>query len=235
MSRMRKIHRQLTLDQARRPDGRHGGWRPGAGRPRKAGSISHAKRAALHPRFPQHITLRLRPGVDSMASTWLMKRIRGCIREAHKDTFRIVEFNVLTNHLHLITEAANEQALARGVQGFEVRLARRLNSALKRKGSLFAHRYHATLLTTPTQTRYALRYVLQNRKHHAAEKRFYKNWFDPCSSAAWFDGWVAPLRAATWTHQALLDMDSPTARAATWLLTTGWKRLGLLRLDERPA
>lgn len=95
-------------------------------------------------------------------------------------------FNILSNHLHLITEAADEHALARGMQGFEVRIARRLNSAMKRSGRLFAHRYHARILTTPTQTRYALRYVLQNRKHHAAEKRFSKTWFDPYSSAAWF-------------------------------------------------
>jgi hypothetical protein len=40
-----------------------------------------------------------------------------------------------------------------------VRVARRVNSALKRTGKLFAHRYHARALTTPTEVRFVLRYV----------------------------------------------------------------------------
>src|SRR5262249_48961775 len=153
----------------------------------------------------------------------------------HKLTFRIVEFNVLSNHLHLITEAVDKARLATGVQGFNVRIARRLNSALKRKGKLFAHRYHATYLKNPTQTRNALRYVLLNRKHHAAEKKFSKTWFDPYSSAAWFDGWASPIRTTMLWQSALVEMEAPTAKATTWLLTTGWKRNGPLHLDEAPA
>jgi REP element-mobilizing transposase RayT len=233
--RARKRHVQLSLEQARKPDGRHGGWRPHAGRPRKPGSISHATRASLNPRFPEHVTLRIAPDVGSIARDWLMARLRDCIREAHKPTFRIVEFNVLANHLHLVTEAADKESLSRGVQGFAVRVARRMNAALKRKGPFFAHRYHVRVLASPTQVRNALRYVLQNRKHHAAEKRFSRTWFDPYSSAAWFDGWASKLRADMTWERKLLDAPRPTARATTWLLSTGWKRLGLLRLDEAPA
>jgi hypothetical protein len=29
-------------------------------------------------------------------------------------------------------------------------------------------------------------------------------------------------------------MERPTEKATVWLLTTGWKRHGLLRFDERP-
>jgi REP element-mobilizing transposase RayT len=164
-----------------------------------------------------------------------MAWLRECIRKAHTPTFRIVEFNVLANHLHLVTEAADKDALSRGIQGFAVRVARRMNSALKRTGTFFAHRYHARVLASPTQVRNALRYVLQNRKHHDAEKRFSKTWFDPYSSAAWFEGWATTLRASMLWQQELLDLARPTARASTWLLSTGWKRLGLLRLDEAPA
>src|SRR5205823_3757643 len=70
--------------------------------------------------------------------------------------------------------------------GLEVRIAKRLNRALGRGGKVFAHRYFARYLTTPTQTRNAIRYVLLNRKHHATEKKFGKHWFDPFSSAPWF-------------------------------------------------
>jgi REP element-mobilizing transposase RayT len=233
--RARKKHVQLSLDRARKPDGRHGGWRPNAGRPKQAGTISHATRASLNPRFPEHVTLRIAPDVGSIARDWLMPRLRDCVRRAHTASYRIVEFNVLANHVHLITEAADKDALARGIQGFTVRVARRMNSALKRSGKFFAHRYHVRPLTNPTQVRHALRYVLQNRKHHDAEKRFSKTWFDPHSSAAWFDGWATQLRASMLWQQELLDMARPTAKATTWLLSTGWKRLGLLRLDEAPA
>ena len=231
----RKRHIQLTLEQARKPEpGMHGGWRPNAGRKKKPGAISHGPRPRFPSRFPQLVTLRIADGVESIAREFLMKTIRACIRAAHKATFRIVEFNVLGNHIHLITEASGKDELATGVQGFEVRIARRLNFALKRSGKLFAHRYHARYLKNPTQTRYALRYVLLNRKHHAAEKKFSKTWFDPHSSAAWFDGWETPLRINMRWQAALVEMEPPTAKPTTWLLTTGWKRNGLLRLDDAP-
>ena len=90
-------------------------------------------------------------------------------------------------------------------------------------------------LASPTEVRLALRYVLQNRKHHAAEKKFSKTWFDPWSSAAWFEGWSTPLYDDAWWKYELLNTERPTGRATTWLLESGWKRLGLLRLDEAPA
>ena len=34
----------------------------------------------------------------------LVKIIRRCVRDSHKGGFRICEFNILGNHLHLITE-----------------------------------------------------------------------------------------------------------------------------------
>jgi REP element-mobilizing transposase RayT len=230
----RKRHVQLELDRARRPDGRHGGWRPGAGRPRKPGSISHAARAYLASRFPQHVTVRVGDDIPNLAGEWLMKIIRRAIRDSHKAFFRVTEFNVLGNHLHFITEADDKDALARGMDGLEVRLARRLNRALKRRGKFVANRYHARYLTTPRQVRNALRYVLQNRKHHAAEKRFAKYWIDACSSAPWFEGWAEPLRYTSRLVDALLAGERPTAKATTWLLTTGWKKHGPLAFDERP-
>ncbi len=222
-------HTQLSLVHRRTGDPR-GGFRPGAGRPRKLGSISHAARKRLAARFPQHVTLRIVIGTPSLARDYLLRVIRRAIRDSHKSSFRVVEFNVLSNHLHLITEAAGNEALARGMQGLEVRLARRLNSAMIRRGKLFAHRFHARYLETPRQVRNCLRYVLLNRKHHAAEQRFAKYWIDPHSSAPWFDGWVEPIRRE---HRA--DEPAPTASARTWLLASGWRKHGPLAFDERPS
>jgi hypothetical protein len=100
---------------------------------------------------------------------------------------------------------------------------------------LFANRYHARYLKTPREVRNALRYVLLNRKHHAAEKKYARQWIDPCSSAAWFDGWAQPVRGDEPWKRELLAMERPTTKATVWLLTTGWKRHGLLRFDEAPA
>ncbi len=229
-----KLDPQLSLDMRRSPKG-IGGWRPNAGRKKKKGAISHRTRIELKARYAQDVTLRIVAGVSSLAREYVMKTLRECIRAAQKHEFRIIEFNVLGNHLHLITESASKQALARGIQGFCVRVARAVNSVMKRSGPLFAHRYHARQLTTPTEVRNALRYVLLNRKHHAAEKRFDRMWFDPCSSAAWFDGWSAPLRIdLPWKHD-VMSIPRPNVRASTWLLSVGWRRLGLLRVDEAPA
>jgi REP element-mobilizing transposase RayT len=234
-SRSRKRHVQLTLEQARKPEaGKHGGWRPGAGRPKKVGSVSHATRPSEPGRFPQHVALRVAEGVPPLTSEGLMKVIRRAVRDSHKGGFRICEFNVLGNHLHLITEAASKDALSGGVAGFEVRVARRLNATMGRSGKMFPDRYHARYLKSPREVRNALRYVLLNRKHHDAEKRFSMQWIDPCSSAAWFDGWTHRLRADEPWKRELLALEAPTAKATVWLLTDGWKRHGLLRFDERP-
>src|ERR1700742_150691 len=210
VSRRSRAMKQLSLDAARTPVG-HGGWRPGAGRKKQKGSVSHRTRAAFPTRFPQHVTLRLGADTPRIASEWLMKRvIRPCIALCEKPFFRVVEFNVLSNHVHLICEADDAMTLARGVQGLAIRLARRLNTALKRKGKLFGPRYHAVALRTPTQVRNTLRYVLLNRKHHAsAEKRFFTGWVDPYSSGAWFRGWAAPIRIKVATRD-LIMLDPPT-------------------------
>jgi putative transposase len=225
--------KQLSLDTARKPTG-HGGWRPGAGRPKMKGSVSHQTRTAFASRFPQHVTLRLGAETPPIARSWLMKRvIRPCIALCERPFFRVVEFNVLSNHVHLICEADDAMTLARGVQGLAIRLARRLNTALKRKGKLFGPRYHAVALRSPTQVRNTLRYVLLNRKHHAAvEKRFFAGWVDPFSSGAWFRGWSTPIRVNAVIGD-LVGLEAPTKPPKTWLLRVGWRRAGSISYDER--
>ena len=141
---------------------------------------------------------------------------------------------MLSNHLHLVIEAASQVALSRGIQGFSVRVARRVNRARKRTGKLFATRYHARVLETPKEVRNVLRYVLLNRKHHASATKFGKYWWDPYSSAAWFPGWSKPVPSDTDWKRELLAEPAPTVVATTWLLKTGWRRHGALRFDEAP-
>ncbi|HTE54845.1 MAG TPA: hypothetical protein VK698_28525 [Kofleriaceae bacterium] len=136
-----------------------------------------------------------------------------------------------SNHVHLIVEAGGADGLTRGMIGLEVRLARRLNRVLGRRGRLFAERYHARSLRTPTEVRFALRYVLLNHRHHAGASGAA---LDPCSSALWFDGWKTRVLPREAWQRELLGAPRPHAAATVWLLTIGWKRRGLLDRDEVP-
>jgi hypothetical protein len=138
--------------------------------------------------------------------------------------------------LHFLCEARDRRALADGVRRFEIRMARAVNRCLgRRRGKVFADRYHARVLRSPRQVRNALVYVIQNLRHHDRERRTCGRGFDPCSSAASFTGWSDGLpRHARWMQEALAEPPA-TAPAASWLLGVDWRRLGLVRLDEAQA
>jgi REP element-mobilizing transposase RayT len=144
------------------------------------------------------------------------------IRKASSDAFRIVQFSVQRDHVHLIVEAHDRAALTRGMRGLAIRAALGINRALGRSGRAWADRYHARELRTPREVRNAIVYVLLNRRKHDARAA---RGADPCSSGPWFSGW---------RQRQPLSEDSPVATARTWLASTGWRRAGLLRDDERP-
>ena len=148
--------------------------------------------------------------------------MRRSIASSEKDDFRIVQFSIQSNHLHLIVEAQDEHALSRGMQALSIRMVHAAHRALGHGGTIFADRYHAHYLKTPRETRAALLYVLQNWAKHGPGGDY-----DPRSSALWFDGWTRPPLAAV-TEKSLV------ARGRTWLVTVGWRRYGLLRPGERP-
>jgi len=62
---------------------------------------------------------------------------------------------------------------------------------------------------------------MNRRKHCAGERGL-----DPCSSAPWFEGW---RQAVTSPHGR-----PPVVAARTWLAAVGWRRHGLLDIEERP-
>jgi len=106
-----------------------------------------------------------------------------------------------------------------------VRIARRVNSLLRRRGRFWADRWHGRDLEGPRQVRNALVYVIQNRKKHARSAVL-----DPLSSAASFDGFATPI------PRSFSGIGPPWVVAAkTWLLRSGWRRHGLIGLSEAPA
>ena len=197
--------------------------------------MAHRQRERFAARFPLHITLRVVDGVPSLRRHGALRIIQRAIEAGgHRAHFRVVHFVVIGNHLHLLVEATDVVALARGMQGLEVRLARRLNRFFERRGQFFAERYHARVLRTPRETRNALRYVLLNQREHEARRgeKLARDWIDPFSSAYWFDGWREEVQLREPRQRELLNVPCPTAPASVWLLTTGWRRWGPLAFDD---
>jgi putative transposase len=199
--------------------------RPGP-KPAERPNVRHRVRA-LHKYWnPLHVTMRAVRRLPSFRAQTLAAAFEKAVRTTRREDFRIVEFSVQDDHLHLIVEADDNDALARGMKSFSVRANRLFNSALGRgRGRVWGDRYHRRDLTNARQVRNGLVYVLSNYKKHqgitTGESRI-----DPCSSARWFEGWTA-VRA----HD---DGPRPTAEALTLLLRTAWQKHGLIHPGERP-
>jgi REP element-mobilizing transposase RayT len=143
-------------------------------------------------------------------------------KRAYRHSFRILHFTVQHDHLHLVVEGTELRA---GISGFEIAFARRLNAKLQRRGAVWDSRYHRRDLTTPADVRAVLRYVFFNMKKHRIIDADVEA-VDPYSSAFLFDGWKTPL--------TFIETEPwPRPRSRTWLLSVGWKRLGLLQYDEK--
>src|SRR3954471_231209 len=162
---------------------RWGGKRKGAGRKRRAPRprVSHGARPSFDKPAPVQVTLRLAAGVWNLRSNRCSSVLQGCFADARgRFGVRIIEFAVMGNHLHLIAEADSSNALSRAMQGFCVRIARRLNKLMERRGPVFDDHYHSRVLRSPTELVKSINYVLGNHEHH------YGPWdgIDPYSSLA---------------------------------------------------
>ena len=176
-----------------------GGKRRGAGCKRKSPlrRVSHQKRPEHAARFPLHAVLRTRREVPSLRRGPIFREVRPAVEAGcERAGFRLVHFSVQGNHLHLVVEAQERQALSRGMQGLAIRVARAVNRAAGRRGRVFADHYFARELRTPAEARRAVRYVLDNHLLHAGRA------------------------------EPQVDCCAPPTHAAprTWLLKVGWLR-----------
>jgi putative transposase len=192
---------QLALTLPRR-----GGKRPGAGRKPKGrrALVSHHRRPRFEKPAAVQVTLSVGGQVWNLRSRRCFETIEACLVAARERFgLRVIEFTVLGNHLHLVVEADNDEALSRGMQGLNIRIARALNRLMERRGRVFADHYHSRLLRSPTELVNAIAYVLGNAAHHYGEAGH-----DRFSSRAY----TAPRR------QEILS------RPRSWLLRSGWRR-----------
>jgi putative transposase len=187
---------------------KRGGNRHGAGRPRLhpapgliGPGVPHLKRSPFFSARVVHVTQRVRPGVGYLRRQSAASVLQQAFRDAAMRLgTRIVHYSIQGNHLHLIVEAEDAQALSRGIQGLAIRIARRLNARLGRRGAVFADRFHSRVLESRREVANAVRYVLGNYRHHGRE-HLPSRFVDPLATSS----------------------DSPLTAPKLWLLRVGWR------------
>ena len=196
--------------------------------------VAHRRRRVIRRRTVLHVTVRVVRAVGRLRRRRLAPVLRAAlVAGAVKEGFRICQFSIQGNHIHLVVEASSNAALSRGMQGFQISAARRINRALGRTGKVLADRFHEVHLTSPRQVRAALCYVLNNARRHGEQVPEQFGGIDPFSSAWYFDGWSNDeWRRAVGPPP---PGPAPVAPATHWLLTTGWRQRGLIEVEEVPA
>jgi REP element-mobilizing transposase RayT len=224
-SRFRPLQLDLTAKS------KWGGARAGAGRkPGAQRRDPHRQREPLASRHPCHVTFKVKKDVHPLRSAKLVNELERSWREAcDRGRFRLVQYSIQNDHIHLIVEASTARDLACGLKSIAARFARAVNRVFHRAGAVLADRCHVHVLKTPREVRNAIAYVLLNARRHLAKRgrplpRTAR--IDPASSGRWFLGW----------RRSVAPADDPPAIAPprTWLLSVGWRRRGLIDLAEVP-
>jgi REP element-mobilizing transposase RayT len=178
------------------------------------------------------VTLRVREDVPSLRTRVFVQEFqRSLVNACERGAFRVVHYSIQRNHVHMIVEASGKEALASGMKAVGSRLARAVNRVFERSGPVVDGRYHLHLLRTPHEVRNALAYVLLNvRKHWMQWRRVAPPVrMDEASSGRWFGGWKMEPRGPTYPGRV-----REVSEAKTWLLSTGWRRHGLIDPAEVP-
>lgn len=217
---------------------RRGGKRRGAGRKSKKARPGrrHARRADFSARHPLHVVLRVDDAVRTLRRRAMYAAIRAATTTAARwQRIRIIHISLQRTHIHMIVEAADREALARGMQGFQIAAAKYINRALgrelglgcARRGSVFTERYYVESITTPTQALRALTYVLSNWRRHGEDRGAARAWMiDPFSTGAQFPHWAEIANGGVMPPPQSAAERLVVCTPTTWLLTEGWKRVG---------
>lgn len=141
-----------------------GGRRPGSGRKRiRSKGVAHRVRERVVQKTPLHVNFKYRTSIRNKESLKLLKR---AILNARIHGLKILHFSMLSNHIHLIIEAVDNEVLTKGMRSLTVTFAKGLN-----KGKIQIERYHLHVLKTLRETKNAIQYVLFNQQKH--EKGIY--------------------------------------------------------------
>ena len=143
--------------------GTRGGRRPGSGRKRiHSKGVSHLKRETVTKRTPQHINFKFKCSIRNKDCLKLLKQ---SIQNAQKMGLKIIHFSLQSNHVHLITEAENNEILTKGMRSLTITFSKGL-----KRGRVQLERYHLHVLKTLREAKHAIAYVLFNEQKHTKKK-----------------------------------------------------------------
>jgi len=225
--------------------------RPASGA--RLGFVAHRTRETHDARHPVHISMKREKLAPSLRSERVYAAILTQLARLKKRAMalkvrvRVVHFSVQHDHLHLIVEGKDRQDLSAQMRTLFSRIALAVNRVAGRRGKLFRDRHHRVELTTPTQTRNALVYVLFNDRKHDIEnggvvsERSLRE-LDGQSSVAWITEWNESARPPPEMLEKMrarstdVDGTTPIVAPDTWLARTGWHARGggRLRVSELP-
>ena len=184
---------------------------------------------------PVLVTLRVLDDVPGLRCARFLREFRKTLRKgARRPGFRVVHYSIQDDHAHFLVEAQGKVCLANGMKSLGARFARCVNRVFERAGRVLADRFHHVVKRTPTEVRRALAYVLLNVRKHFWQRRRREPpvVLDGASSGLWFDGWKG--RAPPAGRYADPGRECEVAPARSWLLTRGWRRIGLIDPAEVP-
>jgi REP element-mobilizing transposase RayT len=162
--------------------------------------------------------------LPSLRGEALHEAVVATIAAIHSEGFAVTHYSVLRDHLHLLVGAMSGEVLSTRMRSLTIRLALRVNRVLGRRGPVWADRWNGRALRTPREVRNAIAYVLFNGRKHGE----YDYDLDPYSSACWSGAALADAACRSALEAYCEARVPPVHPARTWLLSTGWKRLGLL-------
>lgn len=213
---------QLTFTDHRMRTG-HGGPRRGAGRkPTGRHCDPKRRRERFSGWLPVHVTIRVRDGLPNLRVESLLAQLRETFAQAcSRSDFCLVHYSVQHNHLHLLVEAADQEALGRGMKSIGARVSRAIQRVFEVGGRILSGSYHAHILQSPSEVRRALAYVLLNVRKHFKQRRGFAPPvdLDRASSSRWFPGFSRKLTSK-------LKAPREVAVPRSWLLREGWRKTG---------
>jgi REP element-mobilizing transposase RayT len=190
--------------------------------------MAHRTRPWHDGELPVHITVRVVRAArlrGFKVAAEVGRALRAMVGGEREPSFRVCEFSLQADHVHLLIEARDREALSRGMRAVNVRLAKAVNRALGRRGRVVQDRFHAHVLRTPTETRHALLYVLHNGHKHGVPADELVDGLDTRSSARW---------STAWRDHTPDPAPAPVSRPRTYMLARLWRQKGLLARTERP-
>ncbi len=125
------------------------------------GTIAHVRRPFVADR-PVHVTHHVREDVGSLRQQWIMDLFRALVRGCRGRGLRVVAWVIMGNHIHCICVSSRRADQADGLRYLFGKLARAINTSLRRRGKVFVERFFSVAATTARHAWRMMGYLLRN-------------------------------------------------------------------------